>query len=43
MVKPEQLRVLHVAVSMNPSMGVVKQMEDEQYAANELGLPWVSK
>jgi hypothetical protein len=42
MVKPEQLRVLHVAVSMNPSVGVIKQMECEQQAANELGLPWTS-
>lgn len=35
-----KLRVLHVAVSMNPSLGVVKQMEWEQQAAKELGLPW---
>ncbi len=35
-----QLRVLHAAVSMNPSLGVVKQMEWEQQAADALGLPW---
>ncbi len=35
-----QLRVLHAAVSMNPSLGVVKQMEWEQLAADALGLPW---
>jgi nucleoside-diphosphate-sugar epimerase/glycosyltransferase involved in cell wall biosynthesis len=35
-----QLRVLHAAVSMNPSLGVVKQMEWEQQAADDLGLPW---
>jgi len=36
-----QLRVLHAAVSMNPSLGVVKQMEWEQQAAEALGLPWM--
>lgn len=40
MSKRHQLRVLHAAVSMNPSLGVVKQMEWEQQAADELGLPW---
>jgi hypothetical protein len=34
-------KVLHVAVSMNPSPGVVKQMEWEQQAALELGIEWV--
>lgn len=34
------LRVLHAAVSMNPSAGVIKQMEWEQRAAEALGLPW---
>lgn len=38
----QSLRILHVAVSMNPSLGVIKQMESEQQAANELGLPWTS-
>ncbi len=38
----QSLRILHVAVSMNPSLGVIKQMECEQEAANELGLPWTS-
>lgn len=36
----ERLRVLHAAVSMNPSVGVVKQMEWEQQAAYSLGIPW---
>jgi nucleoside-diphosphate-sugar epimerase/glycosyltransferase involved in cell wall biosynthesis len=35
-----RLRVLHTAVSMNPSLGVIKQMEWEQAAADALGLPW---
>ncbi len=35
-----QFRVLHVAVSMTPSLGVIKQMEYEQQAAKELGLTW---
>jgi hypothetical protein len=34
------LRVLHAAVSMNPSVGVLKQMDWEQQAAVELGLSW---
>lgn len=34
------LRVLHAAVSMNPSVGVIKQMEWEQRAADALGLHW---
>lgn len=38
----QSLRVLHVAVSMNPSLGVIKQMEYEQLVADELGLPWTS-
>ncbi len=38
----QSLRILHVAVSMNPSLGVIRQMEYEQEAANELGLPWTS-
>jgi nucleoside-diphosphate-sugar epimerase/glycosyltransferase involved in cell wall biosynthesis len=40
MPKGHQLRVLHAAVSMNPSLGMVKQMEWEQQAATTLGLPW---
>jgi nucleoside-diphosphate-sugar epimerase/glycosyltransferase involved in cell wall biosynthesis len=40
MPKGHQLRVLHTAVSMNPSLGVVKQMEWEQQSADALGLPW---
>lgn len=35
-----QLRVLHVAVSMKPSPGVIKQMEYEQQAAKTLGFTW---
>lgn len=35
-----QLRVLHAAVSMSPSLGVIKQMEWEQSAADALGVPW---
>lgn len=42
MSKWHQLRVLHAAVSMNPSSGVVKQMEWEQQAANELEIPWTT-
>lgn len=33
-------KVLHAAVSMNPSPGVVKQMEWEQQAAIELSIDW---
>jgi len=36
----KEMRVLHAAVSMNPSVGVLKQMEWEQQAADALGLPW---
>lgn len=39
-VEAKRLRVLHTAVSMTPSLGVIKQMEWEQQAANELGIPW---
>jgi nucleoside-diphosphate-sugar epimerase/glycosyltransferase involved in cell wall biosynthesis len=35
-----RIRVLHAAVSMTPSAGVVKQMEWEQQAADALSLPW---
>lgn len=38
-----QLKVLHAAVSMNPSVGVLRQMEWEQRAADDLGLPWQVK
>jgi nucleoside-diphosphate-sugar epimerase/glycosyltransferase involved in cell wall biosynthesis len=40
MFKGNRIRVLHAAVSMNPSLGVVKQMEWERQAADALGLPW---
>ncbi|MBP7565630.1 MAG: hypothetical protein KA795_06455 [Burkholderiaceae bacterium] len=33
-------RFVHAAVSMSPSPGVRKQMQQEQVAATELGLPW---
>jgi glycosyltransferase involved in cell wall biosynthesis len=36
------LRVLHAAVSMNPSIGFIRQMEWEQNAADSLGIPWRS-
>jgi nucleoside-diphosphate-sugar epimerase len=42
MYKRHQLRVLHAAVSMSPSLGVVKQMEWEQQAAKSLNIPWVA-
>jgi nucleoside-diphosphate-sugar epimerase len=42
MSKGHQLRVLHAAVSMNPSLGVIKQMEWEQQAANKLAISWTS-
>lgn len=35
-----KLKILHAAVSMSPSVGVLKQMEWEQQAADELGLSW---
>lgn len=35
-----RLKVLHTAVSMNPSVGVSRQMEWEQRAADVLDLPW---
>ena len=38
----KKLRILHAAVSMNPSSGVVKQMEWEQKAAQELDINWLS-
>jgi glycosyltransferase involved in cell wall biosynthesis len=38
----KKLKILHAAVSMNPSSGVVKQMEWEQKAAQELDINWVS-
>ena len=34
------MRILHAAVSMNPSPGVVRQMEWENRAAHSLGLIW---
>jgi glycosyltransferase involved in cell wall biosynthesis len=34
------VKVLHAAVSVNPSPGVIKQMEWEQQAADELGIEW---
>lgn len=34
------MRVLHAAVSMNPSTGVLQQMEWELASARELGLDW---
>lgn len=36
----KKLRVLHTAVSMNPSSGVIRQMESEQESAQELGISW---
>jgi asparagine synthetase B (glutamine-hydrolysing) len=38
----KKLKILHAAVSMNPSSGVVKQMEWEQKAAQELDINWLS-
>jgi glycosyltransferase involved in cell wall biosynthesis len=38
----KKLKILHAAVSMNPSSGVVKQMEWEQNAAQVLDIDWVS-
>jgi glycosyltransferase involved in cell wall biosynthesis len=35
-------RILHAAVSMNPSPGVVRQMEWEQEAAHSLNIPWTT-
>ena len=40
MINNKNLRVLHAAVSFNPSLGVLKQLEDEFFAAQELGLQW---
>jgi hypothetical protein len=34
------LRVLHAAVSVNPSPGVVRQMESEHESACDLGMSW---
>lgn len=33
-------RVLHAAVSLAPSIGVIKQMETEALAAEQLAIPW---
>jgi glycosyltransferase involved in cell wall biosynthesis len=37
-----QLRVLHISQTRTKSVGVVKQVEDEQRAANALNIPWRS-
>lgn len=37
------LRVLHLSVSMNPSIGFIKQLEAEVAAADEIGVPWKSE
>ena len=36
----ESFRVLHAAVSVTPSLGVIRQMEIEASAAKQLKLPW---
>lgn len=36
------MKIIHAAVSMNPSIGVIKQMEWEQQAAFALGLHWTT-
>lgn len=36
----KKIRILHAAVSMNPSIGVINQMEWEQAAAFDLNIPW---
>lgn len=36
-----KLKVLHVAMSRDPSSGIVRQMISEQQAVKKVGLPWV--
>jgi len=38
----KNLRVLHVAHMRRPEIGVIRQMEYEQHAAELLSLPWES-
>lgn len=38
-----KLRVLHSAHMRTPKVGVIRQMEYEQFAADELGIPWHSR
>lgn len=37
---PQDFRVLHAALMLRPVSGIINQMQWEQKAANDVGLPW---